>query len=171
MDGEQDGAKDCFEDDLDLLEDIIYQNHLNDRFYPDDGRTDGDALDPPPFDEEPYNPDYYTAQENRLVSVRHRLQKRLAAKGIKPSQTNPAGRPNHAVSVGKTLLQQLMEANTETLCSKLKACKAHRAQCQLLGREFKFAKGNSQALPSQYTFRVDPADNARRRENVHHAGR
>jgi hypothetical protein len=73
--------------------------------------------------------------------------------------------------MGKTLLQDLMEAGIETMQAKLEAYNKHKAECQLLGREFKFAKGNSKALPSQYTFRKDPADNSRRRENTHHAGR
>ena len=77
------------EDDLDLLEEIIYQNRLQDRFYGDYCDDDGgdenenddddkatDAVVPIPFDDDQYNPDYYTADENRLVSVQHRLQKR-----------------------------------------------------------------------------------------------
>jgi hypothetical protein len=73
--------------------------------------------------------------------------------------------------MGKTLLQQVMEASIETLEEKLAAYKRHKAEYQLLGREFRFAKGNSKELASQYTFRIDPADNQRRRENTHHTGR
>ena len=96
---------------------------------------------------------------------------RLADKGIQPNQINPGYRTSDAVSMGKTLLQQVMEANIETLEAKLEAYKRHKTEHQLLGREFKFAKGNSKALASQYIYRIDPADNARRRANVHHTGR
>eukprot|EP01083_Nonionella_stella_P174428 604628_1 len=64
-----------------------------------------------------------------------------------------------------------MEANIETLEERLAEYRKHKAECQLLGREFRFAKGNSKALASQYTYRIDPSDNARRRENTHHTGR
>ena len=64
-----------------------------------------------------------------------------------------------------------MEANIDTLESKLAEYKRHKEEYQLLGRDFRFAKGNSKALASQYTFRIDPSDNKRRRENVHHTGR
>ena len=72
---------DGWEDDLDLLEDIIYQNILNERLYPDD--FDGDdasdeekavALAPVVFDDEQYDPDNFNA--DRLAAVQHRLQKR-----------------------------------------------------------------------------------------------
>ena len=96
---------------------------------------------------------------------------RLAARGIKPTQVNVGNRTSDAVSIGKTLLQQVMEADIETLEAKLETYNKHKAEYQLLGREFKFAGGNSKALPSQYTFRIDPADNSRRRENIHHTGR
>mmetsp|Transcript_15576 Transcript_15576/g.18988 ORF Transcript_15576/g.18988 Transcript_15576/m.18988 type:complete len:537 (-) Transcript_15576:175-1785(-) len=163
-----------YDDDLDLLEDIIYQNQLQDRFYPDSDTNKEEkgteAVLTIPFDNERYNPEHYDINENRLASVQHRLQKRLADKGIEPSQVNLGNRTSDAVSMGKTLLQELMESSIETIQAKLEAYNKHKAECQLLGREFAFAKGNSKALPSQYTFKIDPADNSRRRENVHHAG-
>lgn len=91
---------------------------------------------------------------------------RLASRGLEPLY-----RESNAVALGKTLLQQVMDANMETLQSRLEEYQRHKAEHQLLGREFRFAKGNSKALASQYTFRIDPADNARARANVHHAGR
>jgi hypothetical protein len=99
---------------------------------------------------------------------------RLAERGVESSHVNPAYRTkidDSVVSIGKTLLQQVMEANMETLQEKLEAYHRHKAECQLLGREFQFAKGNSKALPAQYSFRIDPSDNTRQRANVHHAGR
>jgi len=162
-----------YDDDLDLLEEIIYQNRLQERFYPDDDTNTKDTdKDVPPlaFDDEQYDPENFNTNENRLAAVQHRLQKRLAAKGIQPNGTNARYKTPDVVSVGKTLLQQLMEANIETLDAKLAAYNKHKAEYQLLGRDFKFAKGNSKALPSQYTFRIDPADNSRRRENTHHTG-
>eukprot|EP00978_Attheya_sp_CCMP212_P039072 scaffold199919_cov55-Attheya_sp.AAC.1 len=180
-----------YDDDLDMLEEIIYQNRLqqqqqrsnnpNDTHHEashndndDDDKVAAAAAEPLPFDDELYNPDYYSAAENRIVAVQHRLQKRLAERGVESSQVNPAYRTvvvdDSVVSIGKTLLQQVMEANMDTLQQKLEAYHRHKAECQLLGREFQFAKGNSKALPSQYTFRIDPSDNTRQRANVHHAG-
>ena len=102
---------------------------------------------------------------------RYPLHRRLAAKGIEPSRVNTGYTTSDAVSMGKTLLQQVMEASFETLEARLAAYNKHKAEYQLLGREFRFAGGNSKALASQYTYRIDPADNSRRRENTHHAGR
>eukprot|EP00592_Proboscia_alata_P017082 CAMPEP_0194399250 /NCGR_PEP_ID=MMETSP0174-20130528/126553_1 /TAXON_ID=216777 /ORGANISM="Proboscia alata, Strain PI-D3" /LENGTH=528 /DNA_ID=CAMNT_0039195633 /DNA_START=126 /DNA_END=1712 /DNA_ORIENTATION=- len=161
-----------YDDDLDLLEEIIYQNRLQERLYPDnDTNEDSDAeIVPVAFEDEQYNPENFNTDENRLAAVRYRLQKRLAAKGVQPNDINPGCRSSDAVLVGKTLLQQVMEANIETLEAKLAAYNRHKAEYQLLGRDFKFSKGNSKALPSQYTFRIDPANNSRRRENIHHTG-
>jgi len=63
-----------------------------------------------------------------------------------------------------------MEANTDTLEARLEAYNSHKRECNLLTTEFAIAKGNSKALPSQYVRKVDAADNARTRANVHHAG-
>jgi len=187
---DNDNNDEPYDDDLDMLEEIIYQNRLqqqqrsnnpNDTHLEahnddddDDKVTAAAAAEPLPFDDELYNPDYYSAAENRIVAVQHRLQKRLAERGVESSQVNPAYRTvvvdDSVVSIGKTLLQQVMEANMDTLQQKLEAYHRHKAECQLLGREFQFAKGNSKALPSQYTFRIDPSDNTRQRANVHHAG-
>uniref|UniRef100_A0A7S1FMF2 C2H2-type domain-containing protein n=1 Tax=Corethron hystrix TaxID=216773 RepID=A0A7S1FMF2_9STRA len=169
----EDNSTDEYEDDLDLLEDIIYQNRLQERLYPHDDKEKEEKVAeiiPVHFDDEQYDPTNFNADENRLASVQFRLQKRLAEKGIQPSQINAGYKTSDAVSMGKTLLQQVMEASIETLEEKLAAYKRHKAEYQLLGREFRFAKGNSKALPSQYTFRIDPADNQRRRENIHHTG-
>jgi len=168
--------EDCDDDDLDLLEDIIYQNRLQARFYPDDDDDDAGnetkpsaiALAPIAFDDEHYDPDNFDV--DRLAAIQHRLQKRLADRGIQPSQIQPGCRSADAISMGKTLLQEVMEASTETMKAKLALYKQHKAEHQLLGREFKFAKGNSKALASQYSYRIDPSDNSRTRANVHHAG-
>uniref|UniRef100_A0A7S3Q0E7 C2H2-type domain-containing protein n=1 Tax=Chaetoceros debilis TaxID=122233 RepID=A0A7S3Q0E7_9STRA len=168
---EVDDNEDVYDDDLDLLEEIIYQNRLQDRFYPDEEEEEKAteiSTVSVPFDDDQYDPDNFN--ENRLAAVQYRLQKRLAEKGIKPNNINPGYKNSDAVSIGKTLLQQVMEANIETLEERLAEYRKHKAECQLLGREFRFAKGNSKALASQYTYRIDPSDNARRRENTHHTG-
>jgi hypothetical protein len=58
------------------------------------------------------------------------------------------------------------------LCSvaKLAAYNKHKKECQLLNKEFANAKGNSKALPAQYSYRQDAADDTKHRANVHHAG-
>jgi len=74
--------EDCDDDDLDLLEDIIYQNRLQARFYPDDDDDDAGnetkpsaiALAPIAFDDEHYDPDNFDV--DRLAAIQHRLQKR-----------------------------------------------------------------------------------------------
>jgi len=162
---------DYYEDDLDLLEDIIYQNRLNEQLYPDDCERGSDkdkalALPPIAFDDDQYDPD----KADRLEVVQHRLQKKLAAKGIEPNQIQPGYKCSDAVTIGKTLLQEVMAANVEDMQAKLALYKEHKREHQLLGREFKFAKGNSKALASQYSYRIDPSDNARARANVHHTG-
>ena len=163
---------DYYEDDLDLLEDIIYQNRLNEQLYPEDCEGGSDnkekalALPPIAFDDDQYDPD----KADRLEVVQHRLQKKLAAKGIEPSQIQPGYKCSDAVTIGKTLLQEVMAANVEGMQAKLALYKEHKREHQLLGREFKFAKGNSKALASQYSYRIDPSDNARTRANVHHTG-
>lgn len=67
-------------DDFDLLEEIIYQNRLQNRFYSDYDTTEVDeeagSIVAIPFDNDRYNPEHYDANENRLASVQHRLQKR-----------------------------------------------------------------------------------------------
>ena len=80
--------KDCIDDDLDLLEDIIYQNRLQARFYPDDDDDDDDdagneakpsanALAPIAFDDGQYDPDNFDV--DRLAAIQHRLQKRYGS--------------------------------------------------------------------------------------------
>ena len=68
-----------WEDDLDLLEDIIYQNRLNERLYPDDDGNGNEekavALPPVDFDDEQYDADD-NFNGDRLAAVQHRLQKR-----------------------------------------------------------------------------------------------
>lgn len=159
------------EDDIDMLEEIIYQNQLL--------QSEIDATEIPavatvaplPFDDTTYDPDDYTVDENRLASVRHRLQKRLAAKGIESTrQDDNFEAASDAVSIGKTLLQQVMEANIGTLQAKLEAYNKHKKECQILNRQFALAKGNSKALPGQYVYRPDAADDTRKRANIHHTG-
>jgi hypothetical protein len=75
-----DDDQDEYYDDFDLLEEIIYQNRLQNRFYSDYDTTEVDeeagSIVAIPFDNDRYNPEHYDANENRLASVQHRLQKR-----------------------------------------------------------------------------------------------
>ena len=70
-----------WEDDLDLLEDIIYQNRLNEQLYPDDNGNGSSkeekavALPPVVFDDDQYDLDD-NFNGDRLAAVQHRLQKR-----------------------------------------------------------------------------------------------
>lgn len=77
---EEDDGTSEYDDDLDLLEEIIYQNRLQERLYPDDDpkeeKEGSDEIVPVAFDEEQFNPDNFNADENRLASVQRRLQKR-----------------------------------------------------------------------------------------------
>ena len=127
---------------------------------------------PVPFNEN-YDPTQYDVNENRLASVQHRLRKNLAAKGIEPKTTSSSSLPYDpldAITMGKTLLQQVLEASVDELQHKLDVYNKHKAECALLGRQFALSKGNSKAIPSQYIFKKDAADNRRQRANVHHAG-
>ena len=96
---------------------------------------------------------------------------RLAAKGIVATRTIPSYGASDAISIGKTLLQQLMEANKDTLEARLDAYNKHKAECQVLNKGFALAKGNSKALPSQFIYKPGAADDTRKRANVHHTGR
>jgi hypothetical protein len=67
------------DDDLELLEELIYQNRLQDRLYPsedgDDANKESD-IDPIPFDDEDFDMSHLDTNEKRLAVVQHRLQKR-----------------------------------------------------------------------------------------------
>eukprot|EP00591_Stephanopyxis_turris_P007759 CAMPEP_0195520804 /NCGR_PEP_ID=MMETSP0794_2-20130614/17550_1 /TAXON_ID=515487 /ORGANISM="Stephanopyxis turris, Strain CCMP 815" /LENGTH=524 /DNA_ID=CAMNT_0040650227 /DNA_START=66 /DNA_END=1637 /DNA_ORIENTATION=+ len=160
-------------DDYIDFDELIQQNQvLQDQIDADKKTTTApDTPTPLPF-HGTYDPENYGVNENRLAAVEYRLSKKLAAKGIEPRATtvSESYEPSDAVAVGHTLLQQVMEANVETLQTKLDAYNKHKKQCELLGREFAFKKGNSKALPAQYIRKVDAADDARKRANVHHAG-
>jgi hypothetical protein len=67
------------EDDLELLEELIYQNRLQDRLYPsedgDDANKESDIV-PIPFDDEDFDVSHLDTNEKRLAVVQRRLQKR-----------------------------------------------------------------------------------------------
>jgi hypothetical protein len=85
-DENEDGTECDDHDDLDILEEIIYQNRLQERFFPDSDVYEEDnaskAVVPLPYDGEWYNPDNLNADENRLASIQHRLQKRYVMTAI-----------------------------------------------------------------------------------------
>mmetsp|Transcript_23382 Transcript_23382/g.55364 ORF Transcript_23382/g.55364 Transcript_23382/m.55364 type:complete len:558 (-) Transcript_23382:147-1820(-) len=167
----EDEKKDDDDDDINFDE-LIYQNQqIRNEI---DAENTGAIVElpaPVPF-HEVYDPDDYDVNENRLASVQHRLRRNLAARGIEPSARNAPSSydPLEAITMGKTLLQQVLEANIDTLQQKLDAYRKHKGHCELMTRQFALAKGNSKALPSQFVYKQDAADNARRRANVHHAG-
>ncbi len=158
------------EENIDLDE-LIKQNQLIQNEIDAQGTVAKLPPTPVPF-HETYDAENYDVNEQRLVSVQHRLRKNLAAKGIEPSARNEPGGydPFEAITMGKTLLREVLEANIDTLQQKLDAYNKHKEHCQLMAKEYTLAKGNSKAIPSQYVFKQDVADNARRRANVHHAG-
>ena len=164
---EEDEKKD---DNIDFDE-LIKENQLIQNEIDAQGTVAKLPPTPVPF-HETFDPENYDVNEQRLVSVQHRLRKNLAAKGIEPSARNEPGGydPFDAITMGKTLLQEVLEANIDTLQQKLDAYNKHKEHCQLMVKEYNLAKGNSKAIPSQYVFKQDKADNARRRANVHHAG-
>jgi len=162
------------DDNIDFDE-LIYQNQLIQNEIDALNNAEGTIAEPPrtplPF-HETYDPKDYDVNDNRKVSVQHRLRKNLAAKGIEPAARNTqAGYdPLEAVTMGRTLLQEVLQANIDTLQQKLDIYNKHKKDCALMCQQFRLAKGNSKALPAQYTFKPNAADNARRRANVHHAG-
>jgi hypothetical protein len=88
------------EDDLDLLEEIIYQNKLQERLYPsDDDKDDKKQSDivPIPFDDEEVDMSHLDTNEKRLAVVQHRLQKRyvLTCNLIIFSFTSEMNSPNY----------------------------------------------------------------------------
>ena len=160
------------------LEDLIVQNHLRqaeiDAVNKERRTSNLDNLHhaPLPFTGE-FDADLYPGiNEARYARIRHRLQSKLAARGIEPNVSELTELCNglDPIALGRTLLQQVMAARMDNLQARLDAYNAYKKENQLMVREFAFANGNSKALPSQYTYRLDPADNARRRANVHHAG-
>jgi len=155
-----------------MLEEIIQQNRIlqSEIDAENENAPVASVPTPLPFDNDQYDPDHFAPNEKRLVSVHHRLQKKLAAKGIEPTRSIGSYGASDAVSIGKTLLQQLMEANKDTLEARLEAYNKHKTECQLLNKGFAFAKGNSKALASQYVYKPGVADDARKRANVHHTG-
>jgi len=159
-------------DNIDF-EKLIYQNQLIQNEIDAENKKNSNtiiAATSLPFDET-YNQDDHGINEHRLASVQYRLRKNLADKGIEStSRAAESYDPLDAITLGKTLLQQVMEANIDTLQQKLDTYKKHKEQCELMTRQFALAKGNSKALPAQYIRKKDAADNARTRANVHHAG-
>ena len=159
-------SNDLKEDDIDFDE-LIHQNKLIQKQIDTENKATIAVIpEPLPFDRN-YDPNDYDVNENRLAAVQHRLQKRLAERGIVSSQGTG---PSDAVAIGRTLLQEVLDANIETLQAKLEAYNRHKKDCQLLGREFARMRGNSKALSAQFVFKQDAADNTRSRANVHHAG-
>ena len=89
--------------------------------------------------------------------------------------------------MGKKLLQDLMAASIETLEDKLAAYTRQKTNINYQGESSKSSlpsnlylifcpessdsPGEITRRPYQYTFRIDPSDNQRKRENVHHKGR
>ena len=151
------------------LEELILQNKL--RSIPDPDFSPSVAT-PLPFTNE-FDAELYPGiNEARFARIRHKLQSKLAEKGIEPKVSELTEMCNglDPVALGRTLLQQVMAARMDNLQARLNAYNTYKKEQQLMVKEFTFANGNSKALASQYTYRLDPSDNPRRRANVHHAG-
>jgi len=77
LDEENKESEDEYNDDLDLLEEIIFQNRLQERFYPDDETNEADdkakEILPVEFNEAQYN---LNKDQSRLAAIQYRLQKR-----------------------------------------------------------------------------------------------
>lgn len=152
------------------LEELILQNKL--RSIPDLDLSPPSVATPLPFTNE-FDAELYPGiNEARFARIRHKLQSKLAEKGIEPkvSELTEICNGLDPVALGRTLLQQVMAARMDNLQARLNAYNTYKKEQQLMVKEFTFANGNSKALASQYTYRLDPADNPRRRANVHHAG-
>ena len=105
--------------------------------------------------------------------IHSRLQSKLIAKGITPSSVanaNEGEDSDASISMGKTLMQQVLEAGVNEIESRLAELRAHEREHRLLNKEMNKAKGNSKAMAGQYVRKQDVADNSRKRENIHHAG-
>ena len=56
----------------------------------------------------------------------------MPGKHVEPSARNAPYDPFEAITMGKTLLQQVLEANVDTLQQKLEAYNKHKQDCQLM---------------------------------------
>lgn len=151
------------------LEELILQNKLRPISDPD---LSPSLAIPLPFTDE-FDAELYPGiNEARFARIRHKLQSKLAEKGIEPKVSVLTEICNglDPVALGRTLLQQVMAARMDNLQARLNAYNTYKKEQQLMVKEFTFANGNCKALASQYTYRLDPADNPRIRANVHHAG-
>ena len=156
------------------LEELILQNKLRQAEigHLADSDLSPSLATPLPFTNE-FDAELYPGiNEARFARIRHKLQSKLAEKGIEPkvSELTEICNGLDPVALGRTMLQQVMAARMDNLQARLNAYNTYKKEQQLMVKEFSFANGNSKALASQYTYRLDPADNPRRRANVHHAG-
>ena len=126
------------------------------------------------YEDPDFDFDYYTSttsrknENDRIQIVKQRLLRKLAEKQLTPSDTSsPQTDPTE---IGKTLLQQVMEADVKDMADALAKYKNHVEECRLRNLSVHAMLGTSKALPAQYAHKVDAADDARKRENRHHAG-
>jgi len=103
-------------------------------------------------------------------NIHKRLQSKLVARGITPSWIIPGSADEDGDSIGKTLMQQILEAGMNEIESRLSELRAHERERRLMAKEMSKAKGTSKALPGQYVRKQEVADDTRKRANIHHAG-
>ena len=106
---------------------------------------------------------------DRKRTVQARLQQKLVSKGVTPASRSSEA-DDDPESVGKTLMQKVLEAEVSELSTRLEQLRAHEREQRLMNKEMKRAKGNAKALAGQYVRKQDVADDTRKRANVHHAG-
>ncbi|KAJ1618018.1 hypothetical protein T492DRAFT_1095686 [Pavlovales sp. CCMP2436] len=106
--------------------------------------------------------------DGRLGVARNRLRARLAQRGV--TTTVLMEQEEETPDMGKTLMQQVLEARTDEIEAKMAALRLQREQWKMQNRDFQQAKGNSKANAAQFSYKEDAADNARARANVHHQG-
>lgn len=100
-------------------------------------------------------------------SARARMRAKLEARGVDCVRDDEPG--DEMENLGKTLMQQVLEANTEVLEKRLAKLKEHKETQKIVNKAMDFDKGTSKANPSNYVFKPNAADNPRARANVHHA--
>ncbi|KAG8464964.1 hypothetical protein KFE25_012327 [Diacronema lutheri] len=103
-----------------------------------------------------------------VPSARSRLRAKLESRGVELVREDDD--LDEVEDLGKTLMQQVLEANTEVLEKRLAKLKEHKETNKVANKAMDFNKNTSKANPSTYVFKPSAADNPRARANVHHAG-
>lgn len=103
-------------------------------------------------------------------SARARMRAKLESRGVDCVRDELDEPGDEVENLGKTLMQQVLEANTEVLEKRLARLKEHKEAQKVANKAADFHGGTSKANSSTYVYKPDAADNPRARANVHHAG-